>query len=261
MTLRCKNDKEIIDYRESLIRKRLSKISSSIFIGSGKGGVGKSLIAATMGLILSSEGFKTGLLDLDMHGPSSSAILNINELPREEKEGLKPPTICGLKVMSVGLFVKDSPLPLGGQAKREILKELLAITDFATLDYLIVDLPPGTGDESLAAINFITNNRGVILVSTPSLLSLEVVRRTAYFFIDMKIKILGLIENMVREDKFGYTYKLAQELGAPFLGYVPFDEKVMFIYEKLEPKSLINTKFSEALKNVLINAKILRHHH
>lgn len=251
------NNKELIDYRDFLIGKRLSKISSTIFIGSGKGGVGKSLIAATMGLILSSRGIRTALLDLDMHGPSSSTILNIHEFPREEKEGLLPPTINGLKVMSIGLFVRDSPLPLSGPAKREIIKELLAITDFGSLEYLIVDLPPGTGDESLAAINCITNNRGVILVSTPSLLSIEVVRRTANFFIDMNVKILGIIENMVMEDKSGYTSKLAQELRASFLGYIPFDEQVMFIHEKLEPELLINTKFAAALKNVLINAKIL----
>ncbi len=255
-----KNEGEIYDYRDFLIRKRLSKISFTIFIGSGKGGVGKSLIAATSGLLLSANGFKAGLLDLDMHGPSSSVILNIHEQPLEKKEGLSPPTVNNLKVMSIALFVKDSPLPLSGEAKREALKELLAITDFGYLDYLVVDLPPGTGDESLAAANLITNNRGVILVSTPSLLSLQVVRRAAIFFKDMKVKIIGLIENMVVGEKLGDTYKLAEELGVPFLGYIPYDKRVLYVSERLDPAELIRTEFAEGLKKALKKANIFDGH-
>ncbi len=251
------NEEEIADYRDYLIRKRLSKISFTVFIGSGKGGVGKSLIAATTGLLLSTFGFKAALLDLDMHGPSSSMILNINELPLEEKEGLSPPEVNNLKVISIGLFVKEGPLPLSGDAKREALKELLAITDFGCLDYLIVDLPPGTGDESLAAINLITNNRGVILVSTPSLLSLQVVRRASIFFKDMKVKIIGLIENMVVNERLGETCRLAEELGVPFLGYIPYDNRVAYISEKIDPTELVKTEFAEALKKALRKAKIL----
>ena len=252
-----KHKEEITDYRDYLIRKRLSKISFTVFVGSGKGGVGKSLVAATTGLLLSTFGFKAGLLDLDMHGPSSSMILNVNELPLEEKEGLSPPLVNNLKVISIGLFVKEAPLPLSGEAKREALKELLAITDFGHLDYLIVDLPPGTGDESLAAINLITNNRGVILVSTPSLLSLQVVRRAAIFFKDMKVEIIGLIENMVVGERFGETYKLAEELGVPFLGYIPYDKRVAYISEKLDPAELVKTEFAGALRKALSKAKIL----
>jgi ATP-binding protein involved in chromosome partitioning len=252
-----KHKEEITDYRDYLIKKRLSRISFTVFVGSGKGGVGKSLIAATTGLLLSNFGLRAALLDLDMHGPSSSMILNITELPREEKEGLSPPSVDNLKVMSIGLFVKEAPLPLSGEAKREALKELLAITDFGHLDYLIVDLPPGTGDESLAAINLITNNRGVILVSSPSLLSLQVVRRAAIFFKDMKVKIIGLIENMVINERLGETYKLAEELGIPFLGYIPYDMRVAYVSEKIDPAELVKTEFAEALKKALMKAKII----
>ncbi len=254
MILSYNQDK--IDYREFLIWKRLRNISFTIFVGSGKGGVGKSLIATTMGLILTGNSFRVGLLDLDMHGPSSLMILDIKQLPKEEKNGLVPPSINNLKVMSIGFFAKDSPLPLSGMAKREIIKELLAITDFGTLDYLIIDLPPGTGDESLAAINYIKNNRGVILVSTPSRLAQQVVKRAAIFFIDMNVKIIGLIENMVLDNDFGGTYNLARELNVPFLGYIPYDKRVAYISE-INPKELTKTTFAEALQNALKKANII----
>lgn len=252
-----KDERKTADYRDYLIKKRLSRVSYTIFVGSGKGGVGKSLIAATTGLLLSCSAFKVGLLDLDMHGPSSSMILDVHELPLEKKEGLSPPVVNNLKVISIGLFVKDLPLPLSGEAKREALKELLAISDFGNLDYLVVDLPPGTGDESLAAINYITNNRGVILISTPSSLSLQVVRRAAMFFMDMGVEVIGLIENMVVGERFGDTYKLANELKIPFLGYIPYDERVTYVSEKLVPEELIKTKFAESLKKALKKANIL----
>ncbi len=164
-----------MDVRTSVIDKRLGKIKRIISIASGKGGVGKSLVAASFALSLSKKGYKVGLLDLDIYGPSSHIILGINDFsfPKEEK-GILPHEVSGIKFMSIVYFSQDKPAPLRGTDITNVIIELLAITLWEELDYLIIDMPPGIGDETLDVIHLIKKSEFVV-ISTPSKVALGAV--------------------------------------------------------------------------------------
>jgi len=184
------------DPRDAIIAERFRKIGFSVLIGSGKGGVGKSTIATILALGLSRK-FSVGLLDLDVHGPVIPEIFGLeNAEPRESRKGLIPPEKYGVKVMSLGFFVKKEPIPMRGYAKTNAIKEILAITNWGPLDFLVVDLPPGSGDETLTSVKYVVNSKGAVLVTIPSKISLSVVERTIRLFRELKVPILALINNM-----------------------------------------------------------------
>ena len=133
-----------MEVRTSVIEKRLKNIKRIISVASGKGGVGKSLVASSLALSLSKRGYKVGLLDLDLYGPSSHIILGVDDygFPEEEK-GIIPPKISGINFMSIVYFTEDKPSPFRGIDISNIIIELLAITQWGELDYLIIDMPPG----------------------------------------------------------------------------------------------------------------------
>ncbi len=254
-----------LDYREALIPTRLSKIKRILMVASGKGGVGKSMVSATIALILSDMRYRVGLLDLDFHGPSSSVIFGVSSSPREEREGLVPPESAGVKVMSIDLFVAGRPVPIGGEEKREIIKEILALTDWGELDYLVVDMPPETGDVLLASLNYLEGDRWVILVTIPSVLSHKVVSRLIEILKEVKVPILGLIENMADmevEGKrikpfMGGTRELAGMHSIPFLGSLPIDPDAAYYADNGEPEKLKKTLFTESLREILLRSGIL----
>ncbi len=229
-------------------------ISYTVIITGGKGGVGKSLIAATAALILSTSSSKVGLLDLDLHGPSASIILGVGGAPVESEEGLTPPTVDCLEVMSLDLLAKGRPLPLRGESKEEVVKEVLALTAFGSLDYLVVDLPPGTGDELLTVSKYARQSGGAIVVTTPTKLSIAVAAKVVEILASMSMPILGLVENMAIGQADSLSETLARETGVKFLGRIPFDPAIFSDAGRLSRNELLNTRFAASLRSALMNA-------
>lgn len=245
----------LIDYRIPLIRERMKNINRVIIVGSGKGGVGKSLISYSIAKVLSKRRFNVGVLDLDLHGPVQHILSGIKEYIKSDNKGLKPINVDNLKIFSLGFIIGDNPLPLKGEDKYNLVIELLANIDWGTLDYLIVDLPPGTGDEFLA-INKVLSNKGeMLIITTPSELSLDVVKRLITLAVKEKTKILGIVINMSKL-KYGnrwikifgdVNYKdLESIVNCKILGEIPFDPDVN--------KDLAHAKlYWESIENLINN--------
>ncbi len=215
--------------------RRVSRADRLLMVASGKGGVGKSIISISLASTLSEMGRKVGLLDLDVHGPSIPQVFRSERLIKATKHGLEPLRMNGLELMSLGYIVRDSPVPLGGEDKMSLLKMMVALTNWSHLDYLVVDLPPGTGDEMILAIRALKRHprSGTVLVTLPSKLSLSIVRRALDLLRDEGIRVLGIIENMsyircggdiVRP--FGSLALDYSSLGTQVLGSLPLEPAV-----------------------------------
>jgi ATP-binding protein involved in chromosome partitioning len=217
----------MIDARISVINKRLARISRIIAVSSGKGGVGKSVVATTLALTLAKSGCQVGLFDLDFTSPSTHIILGKNAQkaqPKEEK-GLVPPTVNGLEYMSLVYFVGEKPVPLRGAETSNALIELLTITRWGRLDFLVIDMPPGIGDAVLDLMRLIKNIE-FLIVTTSSLLAFETVKKQANLLQEQKMPILGIVENMkMRKTSSGIKTK-TEKLGLRYLGEIPYDAKV-----------------------------------
>lgn len=208
--------------RTSVIKKRLKHIKRIIAVASGKGGVGKSLIASNLALSLADKGFRVGLLDLDLYGPSSHIILGItNQFPTEEK-GIIPPKIQGISFMSIVYFTEEKPSPFRGVDISNIILELLAITQWGSLDFLIIDMPPGIGDETLDVIRYMKTSE-FLVVSTPSKVAMGAVGKLLKILIELQKPILGIIENMTMTDS-RFIEEEVKKLHVRYLGKIPFDE-------------------------------------
>ena len=220
------------------MREALRDIKHKIVILSGKGGVGKSSVAANLAVTLSQKGFNTGLLDTDLHGPSIPTLLGIEGKAPGQNKGRMTPVPCSdtLKAMSVGLLVKDrtEAIVWRGPAKHGVIKELLTCVDWGKLDYLVVDCPPGTGDEPLSVIQLLQNVDGAVIVTTPQEVALVDVSKSVTFCRHLQLPVIGVIENMSGYAcphcgestdifKSGGGERLAAEMGVPFLGRIPLD--------------------------------------
>jgi len=210
----------IIDPRLSIIEERFSKIRRIIAVTGFKGGIGKSVISVALSLSLNEKGFKTGLLDLDFTGASDHIILGVNKLfPREEK-GIIPPYINGIKFMTISYFSKNSALPLRGDSVSNAIKELFAITIWDRLDFLVIDMPPGINDTTLDTLKLIKNLE-ILPICLPSRLSKKILERSSGIYSGMRIKTIGVVENMAKLKKRSfysqifYDAKLEQALGNP----------------------------------------------
>jgi ATP-binding protein involved in chromosome partitioning len=177
-------------------KERLGRIANVILVGSGKGGVGKSTVAAGLALSLSRSGHRTALLDIDIHGASVPGYLEVGPPVRSTKEGLEPKLKEGLKVMSLGLFTGSLPVPMRGDDKQELITQLFALTNWGELDYLVVDLPPSMGDELLSAFSLFSGKATLALVTTPSPSAVSVVSRLRRLALTEKIPVKGIIVNM-----------------------------------------------------------------
>lgn len=214
-----------MDARISVIEKRLKNIKRIISVASGKGGVGKSLVASTLSLNLAKKGQKVGLLDLDLYGPSSHIILGVEnyEFPDEEK-GIIPPKIDGINFMSIVYFTEDKPSPFRGVDISNIIIELLAITKWGELEYLIIDMPPGIGDETLDVIRLVKKSE-FLVVTTPSKVSMGAVGKLLKILKELNLPIIGVIENMKMTDS-----KLVKDsvlkMGLTYLDYISFDSNI-----------------------------------
>lgn len=254
--------KGLIDPRIESIKERFKNIDYTVIVASCKGGVGKSLIASTVSLLLAKRAYNVGLLDLDLHGPVAPIIFNLEVAePEESKEGLVPPIKRGVKVMSIGLLVKNRPTPIRGSNKRDAIREILAITRWGNLDVLVIDLPPGTGDEALETLNLVEGKRGVVIVTIPAQLSLKVVGRLIDLLKILETPIVGLVENMAYM-KLGNQIvyplgkprgiDLARKKNIPYLGQIPMDPKVQEALEKKDIDMLLRTEFAEAVENTVV---------
>ena len=216
------------DPRLSVISKRLEDVDNIIAVSSGKGGVGKSMIATSLALNLRDKNYQVGLLDLDFTSPSTHFILGIEGLYPEEEYGIIPPTAHGLSYMSITHYSLDKPAPLRGGDVSNAIIELLAITRWGELDYLILDMPPGIGDATLDIIRLI-NRIEFIVITTPSKVAFQSVRRLLVLLKELETPVRGVVENMV-ETSSPEIEEQINELGYNYLGTIAFDKQLEEVY-------------------------------
>jgi ATP-binding protein involved in chromosome partitioning len=215
----------VVDPRTSVINQRLSKIGRIIAVSSGKGGVGKSMVATTLALSLSKEGCRIGLFDLDFTGPSTHIILGVpSSVQPKEDRGIVPPTFEGLEYMSLVYFVGDNPAPLRGADVSNALIELLSVTQWGELDFLVIDMPPGIGDAVLDLVRLVERIE-FLIITTPSLLAFEVVKKQVALLCELNMPIVGVVENM-KMNKANAVELATEKLGLKYLGAIPFDPQV-----------------------------------
>jgi ATP-binding protein involved in chromosome partitioning len=211
-------------------------IKNAIAIGSGKGGVGKTTIAVNVAVCLAQSGAKVGLLDADIYGPNIPTMMGVNRLPPVKNDKLVPAISYGVMIMSIGFLVRpDQPLIWRGPMLHSAIRQFLSDVDWGELDYLVVDLPPGTGDAALSLAQSLPLSGGVI-VTLPQQVSLDDARRGLEMFRQLEVPVLGVVENMsylelpdgTRMDIFGMGggERLASEAGVPFIGAIPIDPRV-----------------------------------
>jgi len=216
----------------------LPGVESIIAVGSGKGGVGKTTLAVNLAIALSRLGHQVGLLDADVYGPNVPLMLGASGQPEASSENkIQPMQAHGLKVISVGfLNPGDKPVIWRGPMLHSIIRQFLGSVEWGVLDYLVVDLPPGTGDVALSLIQTVPLT-GAIVVSTPSDVSLQDARKAIEMFRQMKVDLIGVVENMSyfvcphcnhEIDVFsrGGAERTAGEFGVPFLGAIQLDPEI-----------------------------------
>ena len=241
-------------------------IRNAVAIASGKGGVGKSTVAVNIAVALAQAGASVGLLDADIYGPNIATMTGVDKLPPATKEKLVPAEAYGVKMISIGFLVKpDQPLIWRGPMLHSAIRQFLSDVEWGELDYLIVDLPPGTGDAALSLTQSLPLSGGVI-VTLPQLVSREDARRGMEMFRQLNVPILGVIENMSylelpdgsRLDIFGTGggEQLAKEGNVPFLGNIPMDAKVREGGDNGKPVILEHPKSPAATALISIAEKI-----
>lgn len=228
----------------------LPGVKNTIAVASGKGGVGKSTVAVNLAVALAMEGAKVGLLDADIYGPSIPLMLGINEKPQVFQDGttnrILPLENFGIKLISIGFFVDDNtPVIWRGPMASGAAKQFMSDVNWGELDYLIFDLPPGTGDIQLTLVQTIPLT-GAVIVTTPQDVSLIDARKGLKMFEKVNVPVLGIVENMSyfiapdtkkRYDIFGNGggERLAAELKVPFLGGIPIDPRIVESGDKGKP--------------------------
>ncbi|MEM0025011.1 MAG: Mrp/NBP35 family ATP-binding protein [Zestosphaera sp.] len=217
----------IDDPRKILVEERLKNVSNVVPVMSPKGGVGKTVISALIALAMAESNYSVGLLDLDVTNPSIHVVLNLglDEKPLENK-GVIPPETQGVRVMSVAYYTEGRPLPLRGSEVTEVVREVLAITIWGNLDYLIIDTPPGMSDVHMEIINNIRKAKPLV-VTTPHVLSVSPVKSLLKMLKEVGSPIIGLVENM-SENPTDLVMSLCREFRVKYLGNVPLDSLLAF---------------------------------
>jgi ATP-binding protein involved in chromosome partitioning len=261
MAKRQENKSKKLADENMKIKRNIQKIKHKIVIMSGKGGVGKSTVATNLALSLSMQGAEVGLLDVDINGPDIPKMLNIeDEKLMVDKNGIIPIIIPPhLKVMSMAFLLKDRDTPViwRGPLKMQAIHQFLGDVVWGNLDYLIIDLPPGTGDEPLSIAQLIPNSSGAVIVTTPQEVALLDSRKSVNFAKTLKMPVIGIIENMsgflcphcgknIDLFKTGGGHRAAIELSVPFLGKVPIDPKIVETGDSGKPFVLEYSKSDSA---------------
>ena len=215
----------------------IAGVKNLIAVGSGKGGVGKTTVAVNLSVGLGQLGYRTALMDADVYGPNVPLMMGINQTPMAHGERIQPLEQFGIKLMSMGfLNPGDKPLIWRGPMLHSVIQQFLRGVDWGELDYLVIDLPPGTGDVQLSLIQTAPIT-GAIVVTTPSDVSLEDARKAVFMFHQVKVPILGLVENMSYLDcphcherinvfSHGGGRKTAEAMQIHFLAELPLDPQV-----------------------------------
>lgn len=229
---------------ERMLSQRMAQIKHKILVLSGKGGVGKSTVATNLAVALSEHGNKVGILDVDIHGPSVPKMLGV------EKQSVQPGTLpnlidpitvkSNLVAMSIGFLLadQDDAVIWRGPRKYAVIKQFLKDVEWGDLDYLVVDLPPGTGDEPLSIAQMIDDADGAVVVTTPQEVALADVRKSIYFCKKLNVPILGVIENMsgftcpacgevTDVFKRGGAKKMCRVMNLPFAGRIPLSSAIV----------------------------------
>ena len=208
-----------------------------IAVGSGKGGVGKTTVSVNLAISLSRLGYRVGLLDADVYGPNVPLMMGVSQAPHAVDNRIQPLEKAGLKLMSMGfLNPGDKPLVWRGPMLHSVIQQFLRGTDWGQLDFLVIDLPPGTGDVALSLIQT-APLAGAVIVTTPSDVALEDARKAVNMFRQVRVDIIGLVENMSyliapqskeRIDVFGFGggRRTAHQMDIPFLGELPLDPAI-----------------------------------
>jgi ATP-binding protein involved in chromosome partitioning len=216
----------------------ITGVKNLVAVASGKGGVGKTTVAVNLAIALKNMGASVGLLDADVYGPNVPVMLGTNEQPRAvDERTIIPVEAYGVKMISMGLLNPgDKPLVWRGPMLHSVIQQFLRSTRWGELDYLIVDLPPGTGDVQLTLIQSVSVS-GAVVVTTPSIVALADVRKAIEMFRQVNVEILGVVENMSyfncphcngRIDVFGHGegQHMAKTFGVPFLGEIEIDPQI-----------------------------------
>jgi len=230
-------------HQEERLRARLEGIRHSFMVISGKVGVGKTTITVNLAAALAKEGFRVGILDADIHGPNVPKMFGLDWRPLiGGEDGIEPVTVSpGIKIISLAFLLQDpnSPVIWRGPVKHGAIRQLLSDVNWGELDFLAVDLPPGTGDEPLSVAQLLKDRMdGSIVVTTPQEVALLDARKAVTFSRILKVPVLGIVENMsglrcphcgklVELFKSGGGERLAKELAVPFLGRVPIDPEIV----------------------------------
>jgi len=240
------------------LKERMGKIKHKIAVISGKGGVGKSTVTVNLATAFAQQGKQVGILDADIHGPSVPKLLGLaGKQVKASPVGAFPiQGPLGLKVMSIDFFINEaSPTIWRGPLKMRAIKQFLTEVVWAELDYLFIDLPPGTGDEPLSVAQLLPEMDGVVIVTMPTQLSSSIVKKAVLFAEQLKMPTIGVVENMSgficphcgkKTEIFGSGggEKMAKEVGVPFLGSIPIDPEVGLDTDKGIPFILTNKEFA-----------------
>jgi Mrp family chromosome partitioning ATPase len=244
------------DEQQIKLERRLGAIRNKVIVLSCKGGVGKSTVAVNLAASLSRAGQQVGLLDVDVHGPSVPSLLNIDGDQVISRGGsIFPVGFENLEVMSIGFMLhsRDNAVIWRGPRKMKMIRQFLADVEWGPLDYLIVDCPPGTGDEPLAVAQLIEDVTGAVIVTTPQDLAVLDVRKSITFCETMKVNVLGVVENMsgftcpncgevVDIFSCGGGEAMAEDMGVPFLGRIPLDPAISRSGDEGIPLSFVGAK-------------------
>jgi len=233
-----------IEEQESRLKTRMARIRHKLAILSGKGGVGKSTITANLAIAFARKGYRVGVLDADIHGPSIPKLLGMRKetlrASQADGQGIVPVEgPLGIKIVSMDFLLPSDETPViwRGPMKTGVIRQFLADVVWGDLDFLLVDLPPGTGDEPLSIMQLIPNIDGVLMVTAPSELSQLIVKRAIGFTRKLQVPLIGIIENMSGFvcPKCGAEFdilgagggrRISEELNVPFLGRIPIDQKL-----------------------------------
>lgn len=257
------NNKEA--HEQAMLTKRMADIRYKFLVISGKGGVGKSSVAVNLAATLAGQGHKVGILDADIHGPNIPKMLGVDsQKPGGGEDGVTPISVTdNLKVMSIAFFLNSTQDAViwRGPMKHSLIKQFLGEVAWGELDYLIIDLPPGTGDEALSVSHVLKKVDGAVVVTTPQEVALLDSRKSITFCREIKIPRIGVVENMsglycphcdqlIDLFKSGGGERIAQEMKVPFLGRIPLDPQMVMstddgrAYVSDHPDSKVATAFN-----------------
>ncbi|MFA5261200.1 MAG: Mrp/NBP35 family ATP-binding protein [Candidatus Omnitrophota bacterium] len=244
------NQQNLIDEQNRRLNEKMPKIKHKLIVMSGKGGVGKTSVAVNLSYALASFGRAVGLLDVDLHGPNIAKMLGIEQASLYTTDlGIEPVEVTShLKAVSLALtgMDRDQPVIWRGPMKASAIRQFLSDVNWGVLDYLVIDSPPGTGDEPLSVCQLIPRITGAVIVTTPQEVAVLDARKSVLFAQELNIPVIGVIENMsgficprcgheIDIFKKGGGQKAAEELNVPFLGRIPFYSELVDLADSGQP--------------------------